>query len=137
MTEQFTLIPPEDVRYTLTEFVVEATSCEQLAIWDDWHEKMGWAQDGMGRGETIGFLSLARGKRPVILSVSWNVLDGHRVMFWHICSRYADTKMVDEWLCKYVAPRWDNGTRLAHTNAMNFHHVLNYLREKEGVACGK
>ena len=46
-------------------------------------------------------------------------------------SRVVDSEMIEKWLLDNCSPSYDNGTRRAHTNAMNFHHVLDAFDIKE------
>ena len=38
-------------------------------------------------------------------------------------------KAIEEWLDKNCSPKWDKGTRLARTNATNFHHAIHAIEE--------
>jgi hypothetical protein len=75
--------------------------------------------------ETIGKLD----KRPVCLSLFWWKINGVLIMVHNCTSQVVDHAMIEKWLEKNCAPRWDKGTRLAHTNADNFHHVLHHVAE--------
>ncbi len=116
-----------------TQFVVEATGCEVLMLWGQFStESMTkgkdntytWVQHYQGHmitvGEFHGF--------PVTIALRWFTINGVLVMFWEPISRVVDHEMIKDWLLANCAPRWDHGTRLAHTNAMNFHHVLDHIR---------
>jgi hypothetical protein len=109
-----------DPRYAVTAFVVEATDFEQLTLWQQWHETVTWQQDNPGWLETVGH----NAGRPVCISVSWNVINGRHVMFYEATSQVVDHELVDAWLVANCNPKWDNGTRRAHTNAMNFGHCI-------------
>lgn len=118
-----------------TQFVVEATSNEMQMLWEKFSDqamyknpdfnKFRFDQLNPGVVETIGKLD----KRPVCISLFWWRIDGVMVMCWECTSQVADHAMIEKWLEKHCAPRWDNGTRLAHTNATNFHHVLHHVQD--------
>jgi hypothetical protein len=117
-----------------TEFVVEATHNESHLLWEKFCtqsmyktelNKYNWEQINPGYlicvGDFHGF--------PVNISCFWYRINGVMVMFYEDVSRIVDHEMIKEWLKKNCAPRWDKGTRLAHTNATNFHNVLGHIRE--------
>jgi hypothetical protein len=115
----------DDPRFAETEFVVEATSYEQLCLWRETHESWPWEQDHRGIGLTIGHV----GEFPVCLSLSWVRVGGRLILFWTAVSRITDYAMADEWFQDHCNPRWDRRRRRAFTDAMNFHHVLAHIRE--------
>ncbi len=110
-----------DERFFSTEFVIEATSCEQQYIWQDCTERLGlsWVQENPGLAPTIGI----RDGSPICVMFSWNIIGGVRIMFYTCTSLLADHEMVDTWLKTYCNPMCDNGTRRAHADAMNFSHI--------------
>ena len=106
-----------------TEYIVEATSYESLMLWQEYSlegairgrrpanfELLDWKQEGMGWGICIGHLE----KRPVYVSVLWNIINGHRVLFVEMTSQVADYVMMEDWLEK-VCPN-----SISKTDAMNF-----------------
>lgn len=120
-----------------TEFVVEATGAEQQMLWGKFCKDSmfqtrftthAWKQINPGYlvcvGELAGF--------PVNVSLIWNTIDGALVLFYEAVSRVVDHDMVKDWLKERCSPYWDGGTRLAYTNAMNFHHVLDYIKNEHG-----
>jgi hypothetical protein len=124
-------------------FLVEATSHEYHFLWQEfsteyltlpyapvesekfkrWRVK--WVQVTMGHGVTIGELD----KRPIVVDISYAFLNDKKVMFYNGCSQLVDHKMIEEWLKHFTLDtvRWDNNTRWAHCDAMNFHHCLDAL----------
>lgn len=122
-----------ETRLKKTAFIVEATSFEQHCLWAQhavesphypkypkvtWEQMHGWVIQ-------VGKL----GKRPVCISASWVKIDGFMVMFWYECSQVTDRLKSEAWIGKYFSGTWDNGSRLAECDAMNFHHCLDALRE--------
>lgn len=118
-----------------TKFVVEASSSEQQFLWEHYckeamysipqRNKYDWKQLNPGWSETVGHIS----GRPIVVGINWAEVNGVLVMFWEGISQLVDYAMIDYWIRSVCSPTWDKGTRLAHTDAMNFHHVLSYIRE--------
>lgn len=111
-----------------TIFMVEATNYEKLCLWEKHCSQslthrfptrtVIW-ESLHGMVYTIGYLR----KRPIVVSVSWQRIDGHIVMFYEPISALVDWKMIRSWLEKefsHVKQQCD---------AMNFHNCLAYLRK--------
>lgn len=130
---------PEELKQRLrdTKFVVEATSCECQFLWEWWsedalyrdspHRRVSWEQLNPGWFETVGHC----GDSPICVNVWWNRINGVLVMFWEATSELVDFKIVRAWIEKQCSPRWAGETRLAHTDANNFHHVLHAIEEMQ------
>lgn len=115
-------------RLMQTFFLVEANSFEAQCLWVE-HARDGrvqWEQ-GHGYAVTVGSLD----NRPVVVSIMWNRLNGRWVAFWHACSQVVDHVMIDAWLGKHFSGTWDNGTRRATCDAMNFHHCIHAMQDAE------
>lgn len=113
----------EDLKDTF--FVVEATNFECLALWREWHKAIPMKQDSMGFVETIGEVN---GKPVCICLTRYNIWDKW-VVFYEATSIMVDHDMIRRWLDENVlrhCPKW-NGGRIAHTDAMNFHHCVDAL----------
>jgi hypothetical protein len=110
-----------------TLFIVEATSYEQHDLWDKWADKQNknWEQVNPGWLVQVGKL----GKRPCCINTSWVKINGQLVMFYYQCSQVTDSLQAEKWLNKHFKGKWDNGTRTAHTDAMNFHHCIDAIDE--------
>jgi hypothetical protein len=120
-----------------TEYLVEATSNESHHIWQEWslqakhsnekvnkhynHERFPWEQ-GKGFCEQIGTLD----KRPVIITIFWNRINGHQIGFWSMDSQVCDYKMAKEWLKKTFPG-------ISSTDAGNFHNVIRIIQDKATV----
>ncbi len=105
-----------ELRWPLTEYVVEATHEEGFGVWQRTHKTVKWEQ-GHGWLITLGKVWVGSALRklermPVTVSVNWNLLDGHLVGFYEAESQVVDHRMVD----KYI-----RGNCAKHTNATNFH----------------
>lgn len=123
-------------RLKKTLFIVEATSNEVQGFWRDhakentfnpnphytakvtWEQMDGWLV-------TVGHYT----KRPVCISVMFNKLDGHIIMFWEPTSQLVDHKMIDKWLEKNFTGTYDKGYRRASCDASNFGHCLSAIRD--------
>lgn len=120
-----------------TKFVVEATSCEVQMLWERHSidamfarpetNRYKFEQLNPGFIETIGHLD----NRQVNVEMFWHRINGVLVMYVNSVSQVVDHKMIEEWLKKKCSPRWCGGSRLAHTDASNFHHVLDYVRNPD------
>lgn len=119
-----------DKRYALTDFVLEANSCETLYLWRECQDNdISWVQDNSGLSVDIGEF----GDMPVNISVFWNTIDGLLVLFWDPISMVVHHDMIEKWFDKNCNPMYDNGTRRARTNAMNFHHVLHAAEDRKKI----
>jgi len=116
-------------RLSQVMFVVDANSFERLALWREYQHTVKWEEDSSGFGEVIGQV----GDMNVILSLNFATLNGQVVMFIEPTSQLVDYRMVDAWLEKHCAPRYDNGYRSARTNGMNFAHCLQAVAAASGI----
>lgn len=108
-----------------TRFAVEATSFERLALWQKHHETLAWQDRPYGFMVTLGRF----GDMPVVLSVTFHVLENHVVMFYEATSQVVDHRMVEAWVDKHVCAKWDQNTLRPRTDAMNFHLCVHALAE--------
>lgn len=115
-------------------FLVEANNHEQHQLWVDHFYKpradmprqiKNWKEVSMGHGITIGQLD----KRPIVVSVNYAYLEGKKVMFYYGCSQLVDHKLIEDWLQYFTKKiKWDNDTRWAHCDAMNFHLCMDAVQ---------
>lgn len=130
-----------DPRFTNTMFVVEADSFAHQELWvkhsRESHESgfgparpigrpREWRQDSRGFMAQVGGF----GGMPVNAVCSWATIDGQLVMFYYGCSMVTHSEMIEKWIEARCNPRWDGGRRLARCDAMNFHHCLDAIDEK-------
>jgi hypothetical protein len=109
-------------------YLVEANSNEQHELWYQWyHEprygtKVDWEQVYRGVAVTIGTVD----KRPVVVSVTYALIEGQRVMFYYGCSQVVDHQMIDDWMTHYAkgVPRRD---------AQNFGHCIQNIRKEKAA----
>lgn len=113
-----------------TKFAVESTGFERHMLWRDNYQRMPWEGNPAGYGIELGKV----GDMPVMLSTTFQAIDGHVVLFYHPTSQVVDYRMIEAWLNENVPAKWDKGTRIARTNAMNFSHCLHALAELNEMA---
>lgn len=103
-------------------FVVEATHCEKQCFWEQnsRSNRVKWEHVSMGYGHQVGTLKVGRKVHPVVVAVSFAILDGSLVAFYEPTSRVVDYDMVEAWV-KAESPAYASGKEC---NADNFHHCL-------------
>lgn len=128
------LIHKTDEMLKRTLFAVEATSFEQFTLWEhhakgSLHRKfnppLNWEQMSPGWMEQVGSI----GRCPCMIEVSWAEIEGQLILFWHSCSAVTDSRQAEAWMRKHFTKKYDNGTRLAMTDAQNFGHCLSAIKE--------
>ena len=125
---EYDLTDISDTRFTTTDFVVEANSCESLYLWKDCQERKNeWVQDNSGIMVMVGEVN----DMPVNISVNWNTIDGLKVLFWHPISRMVDYKMIEDWFERNCDPKYCDGERRAKTDAQNFHLVIHEAKDRK------
>jgi hypothetical protein len=108
-----------------TVFIVEATSFEELCLWEKHHTELDWVQLNPGWSQCVGYYN----KQPIMVHVRFSSLCDRIVAFYEDTSRIVHRGMIRTWLEVNFTARWDNGERWAHTDAMNFHHCIHALKE--------
>lgn len=113
-------------------FFIEANSFEQLSLWRSWKDEWNykhedWEQDSTGHIIEVGRISNHKNK-PVCVSFRFAKLFGQRVCFYNVCSNFSDYQMVENWIKTY-----DNGRRVAKTDAMNFHHAVHECKRLANI----
>jgi hypothetical protein len=105
-----------------TAFLVEASSCEHLHIWIQWHRCLKWEQQTLGSAPQIGWAyNSERKKMPVTVSLSWDRIEGHLVCFYNAPSMVVDHELVETWLKKTFK------NSKGKVDAMNFHNCVQGL----------
>lgn len=75
-----------------TSLVVEATSFEAFALWQNYKSEVKeWKQEP-GTLIQIGEFS----GNPICVQIMWEIIDSKRVLFWEATSRIADFDMINE-----------------------------------------
>jgi hypothetical protein len=116
-----------------TFYMVEANSNERHHIWRDFAHnsdsrwlpgiQIHWEQIHDGYCVNLGKL----GKRPVVMSLTWDRLDGKLICFWELCSQVADYAKSDKFIEKYFRSLSEENKR-AVTDAGNFALCLHALK---------
>ena len=78
------------------DLAVEATPYEALCLWEKNKDRVKWQEILTGRLITIDYI----GNRPICVELFWNILNGHKVLFYYGCSQLVDHEMVDNWIKK-------------------------------------
>jgi hypothetical protein len=94
-------------------------------LWKEFHEQVDWQEDNMGFYQVIGKINK---NKPVCVSFSFAKIYGKRICFYYSSGRYSDSVMVENFIESNYSVKWDNGTRRAMTDAMNFHHAIDACR---------
>ena len=118
----------QEERLKTSVFFIEATSFEKHYLWKEFEKETGWEQDLMGFGQMIGHIGK---NKPVFVSFSFAKIHGKIICFYEVTSRYADHTMVEEWIEKNYPVKWDNNTRRAMTDAMNFHLAIDCCKNEQ------
>lgn len=120
-------------RLLKTRFVVSATSFEQHVLWCRYAKEsperiaptpVKWQQIAPGWIVEVGRIGL----RPCCIAMDWSELDGELVCFYHDSSGVVDHEMIDRWINDRFKGTWGGGRR-AHSDAYNFHHCLQGIKE--------
>lgn len=125
-----------------TDFFVFADSHQQQELWAQWHyyptknktkdpsneEPLVWIQDRAGFVENVGHIKGDK-DMPVNISLSFALINGKYICFYEDVSNFVDHSMIDAWV-KDKHPRYyQNGQRLAKTNAANFSNCIWFCRK--------
>lgn len=107
--------------------IEDCSSYESMCLYKETvenHGKDAWVQHGSGYLQTVGMVA----KMPVAISINYNHVQGHKILFYEATSAVVDHRMIREWLDKVmpVTAFRDNDPRkgLNISNAMNFSNVL-------------
>ena len=105
--------------------VVEATSFEQLCLWERYHEKYEWESTRHGYLPAIGSID----SRPIHVSLMTVTVKGHKILFWEATSVVVDHDMIKEWFTKYLPKSafQSNSEYINSTDAQNFHNIFHYV----------
>ncbi len=107
-----------------TVYVVEADEYAQHHLYKSFRSEVDWDFDPRCFSVNIGTFADA----PVTLRLLFSKINGKRILFYTPSSRVVNLDMVDKWLLSYCNPTRSGGLQRAHTNAMNFHQVIDFCR---------
>lgn len=115
-------------------YVVEANSFERSTLWGEWAEMsfesksdrhlLNWAGQSHGIMICVGKLD----RRPVNLNITFDIINGAKIVFYYACSQVVDHEMVDKWVRENLTSDLPDGRR-NHTDAMNFSHCVHAIQD--------
>lgn len=111
--------------------VVEADNYGKHMLWVENSRRdtpLTWVQNCHGYLLTIGMLD----DMPVCISLFTAVIDGHKLLYLEATSTVVDHRMIDDWLKKNLPESafQPGGEFVNSTDAMNFHNIFRYERDK-------
>ncbi len=106
-----------DKRFDDVVYMLEADSFSTLMVWQQNHKKVKWEEDSRGFWEKVGEC----GGKPVCVEVFFKTINGRRIAVYEGSSMVVDHEMIRNWMKEQCPPN------TGHTNAMNFHHILNHI----------
>ena len=110
-------------RLATTQVAVEATSYEEIRLWEFWNKRLTWKQ--RTHRDYGGYIIPIQGElvggdvRPICISLQWNYLgdDTVPVLFWHPTSMLVDYELIEKWFKKYLP-------NVKSTSCNNLHNAL-------------
>jgi hypothetical protein len=90
--------------------------------------KLQWEQVSSGFMLTIDEVTFNRKKYPLCIECSFAFVDSFLICFYNGCSMVTHHGMVEDFLRERFPIKYDHNSRLAYTNATNFHHVLQFAK---------
>lgn len=110
-------------------FFVNATHFERMHLYNFYAgREYNFEFDAVGFWRRVGYI-MNNKHYPVCVSFSFIKIDGRQICFYETTSRYTDYFLVEEYIKENYPVKY--GRRVAMTNASNFHHVLNAIRDRE------
>lgn len=107
------------------EYAVEdGDSYAQMKLYEDWNTFVYWEQ-GRGAAKTVGFMQ----DWPVVVSMSFTLMNGHLVLFYYGCSQVVSHPMIEAWIKERMPQLFPEGERRRIADPMNFHLVAHALKE--------
>lgn len=111
-------------RIQATEYLVEATNFEQFILRQQNSDGIEWTEDLIpGEARTVGYIQVGPGpdgKCPIVVTLTWAILNEHRICFWDATSRMVDHHRIDTYFNRYLP-----GVR--RVSAGNFHVAFHAL----------
>ena len=126
-------ITKKDERLNNSVFFIEANSFEQFSLWREYHDHCEWEEDNMGFFQKIGEIA-EDDRMPVYVEYHFVKIYGKRICFYHCTSRFCDHTMVEDYIKNNYSVKWDNNTRLAMTDAMNFHLAIDRCKNEKYIS---
>ena len=102
--------------------VVEANSFERMCLWKEYKANgKTWVQNLSGCGINVGYITA---QRPVFISLTTAVVDGHKILFVEPTSISVDHGMIGIWLKSNVPSAIKENGYLNVVDAGNFFNVF-------------
>lgn len=122
-----------DVRFKITEYVVEATDFERSHLKMTYGDRVDtWKYDDFGITTTLAMIGEKnQEKRPINISCRWARINGVYVLFWHACSQLVDYRLIEDWFKKNCYPYEEDSTRVAKCDPDNFYQCISYTHRKK------
>lgn len=100
-------------------YVVEASSFEQLCLWQQWYQagSAKWVDDNSGYIPTVGYIE----GRPICISISRATVNGKDIAFFHATSQAVDWIQIGTWLKKNCPKSIEGNGYFNYVDAGNFH----------------
>jgi len=115
------------------KFFVEANSFEQQQLWYDYYFKDGvekkinsWKQESSGFSLTLDNIKIKRKSWPIVVSFNFATINDIYICFYYATSVVVHHGIIEKILHTNYPIKYDKGTRLAYTDASNFHNVYHY-----------
>lgn len=114
-------------RLCVTSFLVEADSFATTELHNNFCTGNSLCRfPKIERWENINGFSVTVGdldNRPVVICLSWSILDGTIICFWEATSQVVDYQLIEDWFKKYyLGPKCD---------ANNFHQCLDVIEKNK------
>jgi hypothetical protein len=110
-------------------FFVEANSFEYHSLWRTWSVSTVWKEIPQGGLKEIGCIE-GNPQLSVWVEFRFAELYGQTICFYCVSGRYADHTLVEDYLKQNFVPKYDDGTRFAMTDAMNFGQAVIFSENK-------
>lgn len=119
-----------DTRLAATTCLVEATSFEELTLWQKHGNPLGaldgeavnWEQLTDGWLPTVGWMD----GRPIVVSLHWSLINSRLVLFWRPTSKLVDYGVIERWFNDKIPQAYADQPNLV-TDANNFHIVVHAI----------
>ncbi len=114
-------------------FFVRVTTMELDYLREIYKHKTSWTDLSFGRAAIVGNIGqiepLKEAYRPVALMFWYSMIDGRKICFYEVTSRYTDNEMIIDFIKQYCNEFniVYNKTIPAITDAQNFHNVLQHI----------
>ncbi len=123
--------PDDGGKLKKTVFFVEANSFERLKLWQDnknSDEPLSWVEELQGFVINVGEIISNGNILPVNVEFFFATINGKFIAFYSPISRGVDYDMVEQFIIKNYPVKYDNLSRQAMCDAMNFHTCMHFCK---------